>query len=141
MTRFTRYIAAHRNRLLRASYYWGRENRARIAFQQPLLPSLPLSFTLSVSASPLMYAEKNFFGTAERKGVSRYCIAIDSANKTSRLLGYALGTRTKATSLRVSVFISQSQSPTRTRWRPNTCLSDIIALQIAFGNLSLYFVG
>lgn len=101
----------------------------------------PLFHSFSVSASPLMYAEKNFFGTAERKGVSRYCIAIDSANKTSRLLGYALGTRTKATSLRVSVFISQSQSPTRTRWRPNTCLSDIIGLQIAFGNLSLCFVG
>lgn len=65
MTRFTRYIAAHRNRLLRASYYWGRENRARIAFQQPLFPSLPFSFTLSLFQPRLWCTRRRTFSARQ----------------------------------------------------------------------------
>lgn len=92
---------------------------------------------LSRGRGPLRFdvPQKNFFGTAECKGVPRYC--IDSANKTSRLVGHATRTetRTKATSLWVPVFISQSQTKVRREGGANTCLSKIIALQMAFGNL------
>lgn len=52
---------------------------------------------------------RTFFGTVERKGVSRYCIAFDSANKTSRLVPYMWKHVNKETSRRLLGFICESQ--------------------------------